>query len=77
MRVGYYWNLSLRFLVVDLKFEIAVAEEAFVAAGVGAVVVVVGRCAVIDIACSGHMQLAVHSENTDEDASNVVVQDQL
>mgnify|MGYP006982990847 CR=1 FL=1 len=74
--VGYYWNLSLRFLVVDLKFEIAVAEEAFVAAGVGAVVVV-GRCAVIDIAYSGHMQLAVHSENTDEDASNVVVQDQL
>ena len=74
--VGYYWNLSLRFLVVDLKIEIAVAEEAFVAAGVGAVVVV-GRCAVIDIACSGHMQLAVHSENTDEDASNVVVQDQL
>lgn len=75
--VGYYWNLSLRFLVVDLKFEIAVAEEAFVAAGVGAVVVVVGRCAVIDIACSGHMQLAAHSENTDEDASNIVVQDQL
>lgn len=74
--VGYYWNLSLRFLVVDLKFEIAVAEEAFFAAGVGAVVVV-GRCAVIDIACSGHMQLAVHSENTEEDASNVVVQDQL
>lgn len=74
--VGYYWSLNLRCLVVDLKFEIAVAEEAFVAAGVGAVVVV-GRCAVIDIACSGHMQLAVHSENTDEDASNVVVQDQL